>query len=141
MLSAATFGTSGTFASALIRAGWSPAAAVIIRIAMSALILTVPALLQLRGRWGLCAAPRPGWRCTGCWRWPGCELFYFNALQRYRSAWRSCWNTSAALVVLWAWLRHGQRPRRLTVTGAVSAIAGLVMVLNLTGTGHIDPVG
>ena len=47
----------------------------------------------------------------------------------------------AVLVVLWAWLRHGERPRRLTVTGAVSAIAGLVMVLNLTGTALIDPVG
>ena len=60
VLSAATFGTSGTFASALIRAGWSPAAAVIVRIAVSALILTVPALIQLRGRWGLLrrAAPR-----------------------------------------------------------------------------------
>ena len=33
--SAATFGTSGTFASSLIRAGWSPGAAVLTRIAVS----------------------------------------------------------------------------------------------------------
>ena len=47
----------------------------------------------------------------------------------------------AVLVVLWAWLWHGQRPRRLTVTGAVSAIAGLVMVLNLTGRPTSTPLG
>src|SRR5438132_192764 len=34
VLSAATFGTSGAFASSLIGAGWSPAAAVITRIAV-----------------------------------------------------------------------------------------------------------
>ena len=51
VLSAATFGTSGTFASSLIAAGWSPAAAVSARIAVAALLLTVPALIQLRGRW------------------------------------------------------------------------------------------
>ena len=50
VLSAATFGTSGAFASSLIAAGWSPAAAVITRIAVAAALLTVPAVLQLRGR-------------------------------------------------------------------------------------------
>ena len=45
------------------------------------------------------------------------------------------------LVVGWLWLRHGQRPRRLTVTGAVTAIAGLAMVLDLAGSARIDPVG
>ena len=36
LLSAATSGTSGTFASALIGAGWSPGAAVLTRIAVAA---------------------------------------------------------------------------------------------------------
>jgi drug/metabolite transporter (DMT)-like permease len=39
------------------------------------------------------------------------------------------------------WARHGQRPRRLTIAGAVSAIAGLALVLDLTGSGGISPVG
>ena len=38
------------------------------------------------------------------------------------------------------WVRHGQRPRRLTVIGGVAALVGLVLVLNPT-TGGIDPVG
>jgi len=45
------------------------------------------------------------------------------------------------LVVGWLWLRHGQRPRRLTVVGAAAAIAGLAMVLDLGGPARIDPVG
>jgi len=53
LLSAAAFGTSGTFGSALIDAGWSPAGAVLARVSVAALVLAVPALIQLRGRWAL----------------------------------------------------------------------------------------
>ena len=113
----------------------------IVRIAVSALILTVPALIQLRGRWGLLRRAAPRVAVYGLLAVAGCELFYFNALQRIPVGVALLLEyLGAVLVVLWAWLRHGQRPRRLTVTGTVSAIAGL-MVLNLTGTGHIDPVG
>jgi drug/metabolite transporter (DMT)-like permease len=45
------------------------------------------------------------------------------------------------LVVLWVWLRTGQRPRRLTIAGAVVALSGLVLVLDLTGNQHVDMVG
>src|SRR3712207_2279477 len=39
------------------------------------------------------------------------------------------------------WVVHGQRPRRLTVTGAAIAVVGLALVLDVTGGGHIDPIG
>ena len=45
------------------------------------------------------------------------------------------------LVVGWLWLRHGQRPRRLTVLGTALAITGLALVLNVTGSARINPVG
>jgi hypothetical protein len=53
LLSAGGFGTSGIFGSALIRSGWSPAAATLARLVVPALLLAVPAVLQLRGRWVL----------------------------------------------------------------------------------------
>ncbi|HTZ24931.1 MAG TPA: hypothetical protein VMC83_13160, partial [Streptosporangiaceae bacterium] len=53
LMSAAAFGTSGTFGTALIGAGWSPAGAVLARVSIAALVLTGPALVQLRGRWAL----------------------------------------------------------------------------------------
>src|SRR5579871_2483729 len=53
LLSAMFFGTSGTFGAALEGAGWSPAGAVLARVIVAALALTVPAVLGLRGRWRL----------------------------------------------------------------------------------------
>jgi drug/metabolite transporter (DMT)-like permease len=142
VLSAGTFGTSGTFASSLIEAGWSPAAAVITRIAVAALVLTIPALLQLRGRWWLLRRSAGKAAAYGLIAVAGCQLFYFNAIARMPVGVALLLEyLGAVLVVGWLWLRHGQRPRRLTVAGAVAAIAGLAMVLNLTGPARIDPVG
>lgn len=142
MLSAATFGTSGTFGSSLIDAGWSPAAAVTTRIAVSALVLTVPALVQLRGRWALLRRGAGRVAAYGLIAVAGCQLFYFNAIQRMPVGVALLLEyLGAVLVVGWLWLRHGQRPRRLTVVGAVTAIAGLALVLNLAGSARVDPVG
>jgi drug/metabolite transporter (DMT)-like permease len=45
------------------------------------------------------------------------------------------------LVVCWQWMRHGQRPRRLTTVGSVIALLGLALVLDLAGDMRLDPVG
>jgi drug/metabolite transporter (DMT)-like permease len=142
VLSAATFSTSGTFASSLIEAGWSPAAAVIIRIALAALILTAPALLQLRGRWRLLRRAAPRVAAYGLIAVAGCQLFYFNALARVPVGVALLLEyLGTVLVVGWLWLRHGDRPRRLTILGTVSAMAGLVMVLDLAGSARINLIG
>jgi drug/metabolite transporter (DMT)-like permease len=142
VLSAATFGTSGTFAASLIGSGWSPAAAVTARIAVSALVLTVPALIQLRGRWTLLR--RGGGRVAayGLIAVAGCQVCYFNAIQRMPVGVALLLEYLGTIgVVGWLWLRHGQRPRRLTVAGAVTAIGGLALVLDLTGTARLSPAG
>jgi drug/metabolite transporter (DMT)-like permease len=142
VLSAATFGTSGTFGSSLIVAGWSPAAAVIARIAVAAVILTIPALLQLRGRWALLRRGAGQAASYGLIAVAGCQLFFFSAVQRMPVGVALMLEYLAVvLVVGWLWLRHGQRPRRFTVAGGATAITGLVLVLNLTGAAHIDPLG
>ena len=142
ILSAAAFGTSGAFASSLIGAGWSPAAAVLARITLAGLMLTVPALMALRGRWSVLrrAAPRVG--AFGLVGVAGCQLFYFNAVARMPVGVALLLEyLGTVLVVGWLWARHAQRPRRLTVTGASASIAGLILVLNLTGTAGISLVG
>lgn len=53
LLSAASFGLSGSLARSLIDAGWTPGAAVTVRILGAVLVLVVPAWLSLRGRWHL----------------------------------------------------------------------------------------
>ena len=142
VLSAATFGISGTFGSSLIAAGWSPAAAVIARIAVAAVILTIPALLQLRGRWGLLRRGAGQAAAYGLVAVAGCQLFYFSAIQRIPVGVALLLEYLAVvLVVGWLWLRHGQRPRRLTAIGGSAAIIGLVLVLNLAGSAHVNPIG
>jgi drug/metabolite transporter (DMT)-like permease len=142
VLSAATFGTSGTFASALIDAGWSPAAAVLARVAAAAVILTVPAVIQLRGRWPLLRRSARKVAAYGLIAVAGCQFFYFNAIARMPIGVALLLEYLAVvLVVGWLWLRHGQRPRRLTVAGGAAAIAGLALVLNVTGSARISPLG
>jgi drug/metabolite transporter (DMT)-like permease len=142
ILSAATFGTSGTFASALIDAGWSPAAAVLARITTAALMLTIPALIQLRGQWSLLRRAAGKVAAYGLIAVAGCQFFYFNAIARMPVGVALLLEYLAVvLVVGWLWLRHGQRPRRLTVIGGAAAITGLVMVVGVGGSARISPFG
>jgi drug/metabolite transporter (DMT)-like permease len=142
ILSAATFGTSGTFGSSLIDAGWTPAAAVTARIVIAALVLTVPALVLLRGRWGLLRRGAPMMAAYGFFAVAGCQLCYFNAVSRLSVGVALLLEyLGIVLVVGWLWVRYGHRPRRLTNIGAVGAIIGLLLVLDLTGVHHLDPLG
>jgi drug/metabolite transporter (DMT)-like permease len=141
-LSAGTFGTSGTFAASLMSAGWTPGAAVAARIGAAAIILTVPALLQLRGRWTMLRRSLPAVIAYGLVAVAGCQLFFFNAVEHLSVGVALLLEYSGTLLVVgWVWLRHGQRPRRLTVTGAALAIAGLILVLDLTGSQRVSPIG
>ena len=49
--------------------------------------------------------------------------------------------TAPAAVVLWLWLRHGQRPGLMTILGAGLAALGLVLVLDLVAGPGLDPIG
>ena len=142
LISAATFGTSGTFADTLMASGWSPGGAVTARIALAASVLTIPGVIALRGRWHRL---RSGWSAIGAYGMlavAGCQYFFFNAVEHLSVGVALLLEYSGTLlVVLWMWLRHHQRPARLTVIGGVVAIAGLVLVLDLTGPQRVDLVG
>jgi drug/metabolite transporter (DMT)-like permease len=141
LLSAATFGTSGSFATSLIDAGWTPGAAVTARIVSAAVMLTVPAMIQLHGRWELLRRSAGPISVFGLVAVAGCQLCYFNAVERLSVGVALLLEyLGVILVVLWMWLRHSQRPRSLTVVGALAALVGLVLVLDLTGS-RIDVVG
>ncbi|MGH8861274.1 MAG: EamA family transporter, partial [Jatrophihabitantaceae bacterium] len=82
LFSAATFGTSGTFADSLMATGWTPGAVVTFRITIAAVLLTVPAVLSMRGRWHLLRAAAGSTLTFGLVAVAGCQLFFFNAVQR-----------------------------------------------------------
>lgn len=142
VLSAASFGTSGAFAASLLDAGWTPGAAVTVRVAVAALVLTGPALLQMRGRMSLLRRGSRTFVPYGICAVAGAQLGFFQAVERLSVGVALLLEYSGALlVVAWMWARHGHRPRRLTVAGAASAVAGLVLVLDLLGDQRVDPIG
>jgi drug/metabolite transporter (DMT)-like permease len=142
VVSAATFGTSGAFAASLLESGWTPGAAVTVRVVVAALVLTVPALLQLRGRTALLRRGGRTLTVYGLAAVAGAQLCYFNAVQHLSVAVALLLEYSGALLVVgWLWLRRGQRPRRLTVAGAAVAVLGLGLVLEIAGNAQLDPVG
>ena len=142
LLSAMCFGTSGTFGAALIGAGWSPAGAVLARVIVAALALTVPALFALRGRWSLL---RRSWRQVVGYGLVGvaaCQVCYFNAIARMDVGISILLEyLGIVLIVGWLWARHGQRPRLLTVLGGVAALGGLALMLDLSGSGGVSLTG
>ncbi len=142
LVSFATFGTSGVFASALIASGWSAAGAVTARVGIAALVLTVPALVSLRGRWHVL---RRTWRpvlAYGLVAVAACQVAYFNAVAHLDVGVALLIEyLGTILVVGWMWLRHGQRPSVLTVAGAALSVSGLVLVLDVLGAVRVDVVG
>jgi drug/metabolite transporter (DMT)-like permease len=142
LVSAATFGTSGSLAKGLLEAGWSPAAAVTWRVTVGALVLAVPAGLAMRGRWHLLRRGWPSIALFGAVAVAACQLSFFLAVERLSVGVALLLEyLGLILVVGWLWLRHGERPRPLTVVGAGLAVAGLVLVLDVFGVVQIDPVG
>src|ERR1700733_12773022 len=142
LVSAMCFGTSGTFGTALIGAGWSPAGAVFARVLVAALALTVPALLALRGRWRVLL--RSAWQVTvyGLVGVAACQVCYFNAIARMPVGISIMLEyLGIVLIVGWLWVRHGQRPRPLTIGGGVAALGGLALMLNLSGGGGVSLIG
>ncbi|ASW55249.1 DMT family transporter [Plantactinospora sp. KBS50] len=142
LLSAAAFATSGTFARSLIDAGWSSDAAVATRVGVAALILAGPAAWSLRGRWRTLPRHAGVIGAFGLLAVGAAQGCFFNAV-RYLPVGVALLleYLGIILVVGWTWLVHRQPPRRLTVAGSIAAIAGLALVLNITGGGGIHPAG
>ncbi len=142
VLSAMCFGTSGTFGSALIGGGWSPAGAVLARVCVAALALTVPAVLTLRGRWGLLRRSARLVVAYGLIGVAACQVCYFNAIAHMDVGISILLEyLGIVFIVGWLWLRHGQRPRPLTVLGGVAALGGLGLMLDLSGAGTVSLAG
>ncbi|WP_134774470.1 EamA family transporter [Ornithinimicrobium flavum] len=144
VLSAAMFGTSGAVAKSLLVEGWSPGAAVTLRVTLGALLLAVPAAMAMRGRWHLLRRPVT-WIHTGLFGLvavAGCQLFYFLAVERLSVAVALMLEyLGPILVVGWLWLARGQRPTRLVVGGIGLALLGLLLVLDVLGDVQVSTVG
>lgn len=143
LVSAASFGMSGSLARGLMDIGWTAGSATLLRVAIAAAVLFVPGLIALRGRWHLLRSGAGTIAAYGVFAVAGAQLFYFFAVGYLNvSVALLIEYTAPVAVVLWLWLRHGNRPTRLTIAGALIAAAGLVLLLDVLGGGAgINVVG
>lgn len=141
LLSAASFGTAGSLARSLSDAGWSSSAAITVRIGVAALVLLAPALVALRGRWAPLRRGAVTILVFGLFT-AACQVCYFNAIQHLSVGVALLVEyMGTILVVGWMWLRHGHRPRRLTIIGAAVAIVGLALVIDTSAGARFDVTG
>lgn len=139
---AASFAMSGPLAKGLIDAGWTAGSAVTVRVLIAAAVLAVPAAVSMRGRWHLLRGNLALIVAYGLIAVAGCQLAYFNAVDHLQVGVALLIEFTCPVAVLaWMWWRHQQRPSRLTAVGAVLAVAGLVLVLDLTSGADLDIVG
>lgn len=142
LLSSACFGTSGSFAKALLVTGWSSGAIVTLRIGGAALVLLPFALISLRGRWAAVRAELPVVAAYGLIAVAGCQVAYFYAVQRLTVGVALLLEyLGVVLVVAWVALRSRRLPNAVTALGAALALIGLVVVLDLTSAERPDLVG
>ena len=139
VLAALAFGVGGPFVRPLLESGWSSSAAVLCRCAGTLLVLLVPALLLLRGRWGVL---RRSWRTLlAAFAVVGTQLLYYSAITRMPvGAALLIEYLAPVMLVGWTWLRTRRRPGARVLAGSVIAVAGLLLVVDLGG-GGVDPVG
>jgi drug/metabolite transporter (DMT)-like permease len=132
--SALAFSSSGPFVKPLLEAGWSLGAALLVRMGVAGLVLSPALLLAMKRQPGFL---RRHWRLiVGFGLMPvlGCQLFFFSAMQRMPVAVALLIQYLAPVMLVAAvWLRTRRRPSGLVLWGSVVAIAGLVLVVDISG--------
>ena len=142
VVSAVSFGLSGALARGLVETGWSPGAMTLVRVGLARrgpdpLRPGLPArpVEVLRRNLGLLLA-------YGAIAVAGAQFCYFSAIQHMQVGPAILIEfTAPAAVVVYLWLRHGQRPGPMTLAGAGLAALGLVLVLNLLSGADLSVPG
>lgn len=136
------FGMSGGWARGLIDAGWTPGAAVTARIWVAALVLLIPAILSLRGRWGVLRRNVGMIAAYGLLAVAATQLCYFQAVAVMDVGIALLIEYTAPIaVVLWLWVRRGEKPSRRSILGALIAFVGLVLMLDILTGATVNGAG
>ncbi len=142
LVAALAFATSGPVVKPLLAAGWTPGAAILVRLWLGTVLLAGPAAWALRGRR---TALRREWRTVvalGLLGVAGASTFYFLAVDRLPVAVALLVEYTGPLLLLgWSWSRTRRMPSRATLAGAALAMGGLVLVLDVTGSLELDALG
>ncbi|KQQ05352.1 MULTISPECIES: EamA family transporter [unclassified Rathayibacter] len=142
LAAAAAFGLGGPFVKPLLEAGWTPAAAVLWRAGGAALILAIPAMLSLRGRWHVLRRNLGTIALYGVFAVIAAQLCFYSAIEHMSVGVALLIEYLAPVfLVLFAWARTRRHPGRFTLGGSALALLGLVLVLDLSGQATPELVG
>ena len=142
LVSAITFGLSGALARPLMESGWSAGAVVLVRVGGAAVLVAPLGVLALRGKWGALRRNAGLVVTYGALAVAGAQFCYFSAVSHMQVGPALLIEyTAPAAVVLWLWLRQGQRPGPVTLVGAGLAALGLVLVLDLLSGADLSVPG
>lgn len=144
LMAALGFGAGGAIIKPLFEAGWTPGSAVLARLIVATLILTIPALVMakfdlrpLLRAWKLVLA-------YGALAVAGVQLAFYASLERIpvSTALLIEYLAPVALLLV-AWVRTRRTPHRVVLVGAFVALTGLVLVIGPGGAGPdgLDPIG
>ncbi len=142
IISAASFGLSGALARGLLDTGWTPGAVSLLRIAIAAGAVLPFGLVAMRGRWHLLRSHLRTVAVYGVVAVAVPQFSYFSAVAHMPVAPALLIEfTAPAAVVVFLWLRRGERPSRVTVAGALLAALGLLLVLDVLSGADLSLVG
>lgn len=134
LLSALTFASSGGFMKPLLESGWSTGAALLLRMAGAALVLSPALILTLRRHPGFLRKHGLLIIAFGLTGVAGCQIFFFSAMQRMPVAMALLIQYLApVLLVGLAWLRTRRAPSVRVLAGSALAVAGLVLIVDILG--------
>jgi drug/metabolite transporter (DMT)-like permease len=142
LVSAATFATSGPFAKSLLNTGWTPGSVVFLRIAVAALVLLVPTVRALDGRWHLLRREARQVVAFGLLAEALPQLAFFYAVGHLSVGVALMLEyLGMVLVVVWQAVLGRRLPGPMTALGVVLALTGLALVLDVFGGVRIDGIG
>ncbi len=134
VVSALAFSSSGPLVKPLLEAGWSLSAALIVRMGLAGLVLSPALWRAVRRERSFLRRHALSLLAFGLIPVAGCQLLFFSAMQRMPVAVALLIQYLAPVfLVAFVWLRTRRAPSRLVLIGSVVAIAGLVLVVDISG--------
>ncbi|MGN7968328.1 EamA family transporter [Microbacterium sp. 22296] len=132
--SALAFSSSGPFVKPLLDGGWSLGAVLLVRMGVAALLLSPALVIAVRRQRGFLRRHGLLIAAFGLTAVAGCQLFYFAAMQRMPVAVALLIQYIApVLLVIAVWVRTRRSPSTSVIVGSIVAMAGLVLVVDISG--------
>ena len=140
LLSAFCYAAAAPIGKVMYAGGWTPEVVVFLRVLGTGLVLLVPTLIAMHGRWHAFTRWQT-WRDVitfGIVSVAGVQLLFFMSVEHLDVAIALLLEMTAPLmIVVWVWLGSRIRPSSLTFVGMGLAMFGLAFILDPVSYTHL----